>query len=246
MRIALVDGRRREAQSGLEGVCPFCGARMIARCGEVYAPHWAHYRLTECDHWWENETEWHRTWKNQFQLEWQEVVHTANDGERHIADVKTDRDWVLEFQHSYIKPEERRSREVFYEKLIWIVDGRRRERDEPQFEAAFNRGVPFAHPYARVLDSSKGRSFGDWGESRAHVFFDFGAPVIWWVLPRSNRSRAFVIAMRRDEFVQLHRTGDHDGVGFEQLAAEVDGAARNALRPRRRRPPPRRGGRRRL
>jgi hypothetical protein len=50
----------------------------------------------------ENETEWHRAWKDQFPPEWQEIVHLAGDGERHIADVKTGDGWVIEFQHSYI------------------------------------------------------------------------------------------------------------------------------------------------
>ena len=46
-----------------------------------------------CDPWWENETEWHRAWKDQFPADWQEIVHHAEDGEKHIADVKTDR-WL--------------------------------------------------------------------------------------------------------------------------------------------------------
>jgi len=56
-----------------------------------------------CDNWWENETQWHRDWKNHFPVEWQEVVQIAEDGEKHIADVKTSEGWVVEFQHSYLK-----------------------------------------------------------------------------------------------------------------------------------------------
>jgi hypothetical protein len=41
---------------------------------------------------------------------WQEIVHRSDSGEKHIADVKTDHGWVIEFQHSYLNPEERRSR----------------------------------------------------------------------------------------------------------------------------------------
>jgi competence protein CoiA len=77
---------------------------MVAKCGEVRAPHWAHRSRRECDHWWEPETEWHRAWKNAFPEEWQEIVHWAEDGEKHIADVKTGRGWVIEFQHSYFAP----------------------------------------------------------------------------------------------------------------------------------------------
>jgi len=46
--------------------------------------------------------------KDQFPADWQEHVQHAETGERHIADVKTSRGWVIEFQHSYLKPEERR------------------------------------------------------------------------------------------------------------------------------------------
>ena len=38
--------------------------------------------------------------------DWQEVVHVADDGEKHIADVKTPSGLVIEFQHSYIAPDE--------------------------------------------------------------------------------------------------------------------------------------------
>jgi len=39
-------------------------------------------------------------------------VHRAEDGEKHIADVKTYHGRVIEFQHSYLKPVERRSRQA--------------------------------------------------------------------------------------------------------------------------------------
>ena len=140
MKYALVDGQRQEAQPGLSGICQACDGPMVARCGEVRVRHWAHRIGNECDHWWEPETEWHRRWKDQFPADWQEVVHVDGPGDRHIADVKTDRGWVLEFQHSPIRRDERESREAFYEKMIWIVDATRRKRDESQFRKACERG----------------------------------------------------------------------------------------------------------
>lgn len=233
MRFALADGERREAEPGLRGVCPVCGARMIPRCGEVYAAHWAHHRRRECDPWWENETEWHRAWKNQFPSDWQEVIQRADDGEKHIADVKTEGGWVLEFQHSYIRPEERRSRDDFYGRLVWIVDGLRRKTDGPQFVAAYNRGRPlFSGNPARMVSAEEGALFRDWVESATHVFFDFGGDVIWWLMPRSDRRQAFVIPILRHQFIQLHRSGGQDGVGFDQLAREIDDKVKLALTPR--------------
>jgi competence CoiA-like predicted nuclease len=132
MRFALVDGQRREAESGLSGECDGCESALVAKCGEVRVRHWAHRARRNCDPWWENETEWHRSWKARFPDHWQEILHHATDGERHRADVKTAHGWALEFQHSFIKPEERRSREAFYAKLMWVVDGTRRKRDKAQ------------------------------------------------------------------------------------------------------------------
>jgi competence protein CoiA len=110
MKFALINGIKTEATKGAKAICRFCESELIAKCGEIKINHWAHKDLTKCDHWWESETEWHRTWKGYFHVEWQEVIHMDANGERHIADVKTDEKWVLEFQHSAIKPEERRSR----------------------------------------------------------------------------------------------------------------------------------------
>jgi competence CoiA-like predicted nuclease len=114
MRFALVEGRRLEAERSLSGKCPSCGSTMVPKCGERRVRHWAHRGVLQCDHWWENETPWHRNWKNKFPAEWQEIIHQAENGEKHIADVKTTHGRVIEFQHSYLTIDERRSREAFY------------------------------------------------------------------------------------------------------------------------------------
>lgn len=103
MKYALVNDERQEAQTGLSGKCTCCGHPTVAKCGEVKIWHWAHRGKRMCDAWWENETKWHRAWKEQFPKEWQEVVHLAEDGEKHIADVKIEQEYVIEFQHSLIK-----------------------------------------------------------------------------------------------------------------------------------------------
>ena len=78
-----------------------------------------------CDHRLENETQWHRDWKNGFPQEWQEVVRFADSGEKYIADVKTPSGLEIEFRNSSINPEEISSREQFYRHMIWIADGNR-------------------------------------------------------------------------------------------------------------------------
>ena len=180
---------------------------MVARCGEVRVRHWAHKGRRHCDPWWENETEWHRAWKDQFPADWQEIVHHAEDGERHIADVKTDDGWVIEFQHSHITPDERRSREAFYRKLIWVVDGMRRKRDRAQFQNAWEDGRQ-VDSNSRVLRGYWDQSalLRDWADSRAPVFFDFGErdkEALWWLLAKRPEG-LYVGWILRADFVGFH------------------------------------------
>lgn len=123
MQLALVNNERIEAFSGGRGICPVCGSETIAKCGPRIMHHWAHHRTRECDPWWENETPWHREWKNKFPMECREISHTAEDGEIHRADVKTPTGIIVEIQHSSMTDAERISREEFYKNLVWVVDG---------------------------------------------------------------------------------------------------------------------------
>lgn len=102
-----------------------CNGDTIAKCGPQIIHHWAHKSLKHCDTWWENETEWHRLWKAEFPKEWQEVVHfNSYDGEKHIADVKTAKGLVIEFQNSPMSLGEMRAREDFYQNMVWIVNAK--------------------------------------------------------------------------------------------------------------------------
>ncbi|QDV54611.1 competence protein CoiA [Rosistilla oblonga] len=123
MQLALVNNERSEAFPGGRGICPVCSSEVIAKCGPRVMHHWSHLRLRDCDPWWENETDWHREWKNLFPIECREVSHTADDGEIHRADIKTLTGIVIEVQHSSMTDAERISREQFYKNLVWVVDG---------------------------------------------------------------------------------------------------------------------------
>lgn len=165
MKYALVNGERQEAQPGLKGECPCCGSILVAKCGDIKVHHWSHHGVRKCDPWWENETEWHRNWKSHFPKEWQEVIQYAEDGEKHIADVKIEQGYVIEFQHSPINVEECQAREDFYKKMIWIIDGTRRHRDKNKFfsELGERRGddriVEIPPPLIPILNELKLQSF---------------------------------------------------------------------------------------
>jgi hypothetical protein len=162
----------------------------VAHCGSEKIWHWKHKSRRRCDPWWENETQWHRDWKNQFPEDWQETVHFDDNGEKHIADVKTERGWVLEFQHSRLEPEERQSRNAFYcPKLIWVVDALRRKTDLTQFEEMMSRASWVGGPGPfRTAPPHNCRLVREWSGSDAQILFDFGPnrALFWMVGQLSN------------------------------------------------------------
>lgn len=221
MKFAKVEGERREAAPKLPGKCPVCDSGMVAKCGERRVWHWAHHAARNCDRWWEPETEWHRAWKNEFPADWQEIVQRADNGEKHIADVKTAHGLVVEFQHSYLRPDERRAREAIYRRMVWVVDGRRLKRSWQQFARALESGIRVsAGPLTYKVWPAECALIREWVESRVPVFFDFGdandaerslrfgIPVLWYLLPKSTQHEAYLLPIPRANFVMALRTGE--------------------------------------
>jgi competence protein CoiA len=216
MRLALVDDKRIEAQPNQQGICPNCSQSVIAKCGKQKIWHWAHRKITSCDNWWEPETEWHRNWKNNYPLEWQEIQMIDQEtGEKHISDVRTIHNLTIEFQHSSIKPDERISREKFYKNMIWVVDGTRLERDYIRF----NKGLSYFRSTRK-----KGFYFVDfpgevfpknWLNSEFPVIFDFCGlstneqdkikNILWCLLPKKDSPETIVMGLIKKDFIQKTR-----------------------------------------
>lgn len=212
MKFALVNGERLEAQFGLTGDCPGCQRPMIAKCGQIKVPHWAHSGKRVCDPWWENETEWHRHWKGLFPKDWQEVVQLAEGGEKHIADIKTDQGYVIEFQHSSIKPEERQARENFYKDMIWIVDGKRRIRDRIKFMEAWDWATCVGAREDLRENLRPGPLLRDWSGGSVTVLFDFGEEHLWGVLPKTAEGKMYGFKVERNALIDALRRSDIDGL----------------------------------
>jgi competence protein CoiA len=173
MHFALIDNVRKEAEHGLIGLCPGCFQPVIAKCGRQRIWHWAHRNNKICDNWWEPETEWHHSWKNKYPVDWQEVFLPDNQtGEKHMADVRTTHDLVIEFQHSHIDPTERQSREKFYQNMVWVVDGTRLKRDYPRFLKGKNHFHYIKQGVFRVYDPEECFPSA-WLGSSVPVIFDF-------------------------------------------------------------------------
>lgn len=181
MKYAIVDGHKVLAQPKLRGTCNYCGSEMISRCGRHKIWHWAHKSRADCDPWWESEGEWHRSWKNHFPEEWQEVIHAdSSTGEKHIADIKNPYGLVVEFQNSNIKQAERVSREVFYKEMIWVVNGVRDDLTEAYFHMGVSREPLQKGPLAYQINwHGRGKFLENWSESQVKVYLDFGREVLW-------------------------------------------------------------------
>jgi hypothetical protein len=175
MKYALVNSVRQEATPKSPGECPGCGAPVIAKCGTVKLWHWAHVSRVSCDHWWEPETLWHRAWKNEFPSLCQEIRRVAVGGEVHIADVVTDAGVVIEFQHSDISVNERASRESFYGRMVWLVDGTRRKRDGASLQSALREAlIASREPLRFGLNVNDCALLARWAGSRCPIFVDCG------------------------------------------------------------------------
>jgi len=209
MKFALVDNIKTIAIKGRKGICPSCSSEVIAKCGEVKEPHWAHKTMRNCDTWWESETEWHRNWKNRFPNQWQEIIkYDKLTGEKHIADICTNGELVVEFQHSHIVSDERIKREGFYKPMIWIVDGTRLKRDFIRFQMSMSsfkrtnmRGVFHVSSPAKCFPSN-------WLQSSVPVLFDFKGTqtldskdsrnYLYCILPQINQNEITLGVLTRE------------------------------------------------
>lgn len=198
---------------------------MIAKCGEIKINHWAHRSKKICDPWWENETAWHREWKNCFNAKWQEFVHKdVSTGEIHIADVRTPYGWTIEIQHSPISDKERKARNTFYKKIVWIVDGTRRKTDIDQLNHLLDCGIELRTktPTYAINPNSKNRLLGEWYNHESLVFFDFKQAIIndqksvWFVLPRVTED-FFIKAIPTSLFINKHINGEFDQLFIHEI-----------------------------
>ncbi len=202
MKYALVNGDRQEAVKDLVGQCQCCGNSTIAKCGDVRIWHWAH--RGKCDPWKEGETEWHRAWKSQYPEECQEVVQYAADGEKHIADVKIEQGYVIEFQFSPIKQEERKAREDFHRKMIWVVSGTRRLKDKDAFDEVWRWSAPLdgRKDLKSLLGPvSKSALLREWSDRSVPVFFDFGTEMLLGILPKTVQGRMHICSVERQKLI---------------------------------------------
>ncbi len=215
MKYALVDGKKIEAFAGARGRCRGCDTDVIGKCGEIRIRHWAHKVSDDCPAAWKEETHWHRQWKDRYHQDWQESFdRDPNTGERHLADVRTEKGLVLEFQNSHIDPSERRSREAFYGNMLWVVNGGSLLYDYPRFLKELRRHDTLINGRWHYLWNRKEAFPKKWRDSSVLVFFDFlgDLPVesadeekqpLWCLFPDIVRGYGLVAKVFRNEFTRI-------------------------------------------
>lgn len=223
MRFALVNDEKADPRPKLRGHCPHCGEEVVSKCGRVNVWHWAHKSTEVCDPWWENETDWHRAWKDRFPKEWQEMSAVdPRTGETHIADVKTSYGLVVEFQHSPMPLKEMEARERFYGNMIWIVDGRRGELDRNYFLLGLGstplQNTPLAFAFTWY---GRSRIMHNWSDAKSRVFIDFGddltkgPPVVWRLVAFDRKeNRGVVGPYPKHLLIQAISRGEEIGVSY--------------------------------
>jgi hypothetical protein len=123
---------------------------------------------------------------------------------------------VIEFQHSSIAREERNSRDDFYTKLIWVVDGTRRKTDINQFQNLLNEAILIANkPLVFKVDYPEDyRLIREWGASKSLlVLVDFGNSGIdelWLIYPSNND--VYVSNFSPSSFIELMNNTESDEV----------------------------------
>jgi|688.fasta_scaffold01162_38 competence protein CoiA len=164
---ALVGGEEKLATPKENGVCPSCGSRVVSKCGSKVVWHWAHESLEDCDSWSEGETLWHAAWKSRFAYT---EVPLERGGERHRADALSDSNVVIEFQHSALSPKEIDEREMFYDRMVWVLDGAEAFRKK-RIGLCTVAPAGSGREYVKFRWKSRRRSFDD---ATCPIFIDLG------------------------------------------------------------------------
>lgn len=130
MRYAInKEGIKVEAEKGEKYnqlTCPCCGGAVIARVnGVLKAPHFAHKFLSiDCPD--KNMSKWHIDWQNKFPEDNREIYKKSNyRGKKkyYRADILTQKNVAIEFQHSRMPLADFLDRSNFWHSMVWVLDG---------------------------------------------------------------------------------------------------------------------------
>lgn len=223
MIFATVNGEKIQAKPKTIGICPLCEQTVFSKCGEIIVWHWAHKKDEGCDSWYEPETQWHKNWKLIFGRDNCEIV-IKKEGIRHIADIRTKQDVIIELQNSPILRPIIRKRETFYgERMIWIINGKNfkdnfdihpyifSDREYYRFNNPLSpefRSVEM-NSLQKQLSFRWDRPRKSWAKVQRNVFIDFGDDQLFWVRGGMGTSFGKGVQISKEQFVRKYE-GDLD------------------------------------
>ena len=216
MLFATVNGEKIEAKPKTSGSCPLCERKVFAKCGEINVWHWAHHKDESCDSWYEPETEWHKNWKFIFGKDNCEII-ISKDGVRHIADIQTKQNIIIELQNSPIQKPIIRKRETFYgERMIWVINGKHFKDNFRIFTSRLNEDEeyfrlrnPLSSQYGNADNNKSKNEFNflwnwcrkSWSEVERYIFIDFGDENLFWVTDGMGTSSGKGRKISKEKFI---------------------------------------------
>lgn len=200
---ALVDGVLQRATAGARGLCPECKGDVYARIPDHAIRHWAHTPLPDgqernCSRDSGEMSEWHRSW----QWERSNLSDIEVTRDEHRADLINPAGIVVEFQHSSISPEEIKSREAFWKRGVWVIDGTHIDDGEPRVKVRRHPDQDPSDPYRSV----------QW--SRAPLILYRAKWAIWIDLGTEEDSNDTLLAANHRGLIQVRNFSDSRGNGW--------------------------------
>ena len=202
----------------------------------IRVPHFRHRRKGNCGCS-DGETEWHLSWKSQFENIEVDMGIDPVTGEHNRADAVVGKEFVIEFQHSHINENEQSSRERFYGSkggMVWIVDASgKQNRTRLAKTQGTNRFVPCLKPpfdkggYWRLTSDDKVLP-KLWIRRNVGIVFDYGTDInLLYVLPQRGRNSEYALCQwfKRDVLIKELK-GNQDAFRFSE--SELMAAIRNS------------------
>lgn len=220
MQYALLNNERIPATKSKEiAYCSCCNSEVRAYCGDIMVWHWKHVKKEECDSFYEPETKWHRDWKNKFSKENQEVVcFDEITGEKHVADIKLNNGVVLEFQNSPISLREIKSRNDFYKKIIWVLNGDKFKKNFNYLnysylpEDVYWYDWKYANSFSKLNSLHNGLKFYERQSEHlrmtTHVFIDFGGDSVFKILS-GDSGYGTVKRFSKKDFIEKYKQHEY-------------------------------------
>jgi len=218
---AIVENEKLEAKPGTRGTCPLCEEVVFSKCGEVNVWHWSHSKDENCDYWYESETFWHQHWKMTFGKENAEFIIKKN-GKRHIADILTKENLVIELQNSPIQKSIIREREDFYGvRMLWIINGEEfkknlivkdywEDQDYRELMSLPRPPIQWIRRSPKIKKGVNGEFFKwkyprrSWKDVQRPVFIDFGEDSLFWVKEGMGTSQIRGTYVSKEKFIKKY------------------------------------------